>query len=456
VADVKYTYDAAFQGRIVSLFLRDPAFLHDYRDVIDPGYFESEALTVLTRLSLNFFEKTNEIPNRDTLREIVKEYCVEYRVGDRLRGEVETVMEEVYRVDLSNVAAVRQKVVTFGQRQALRLASLEIAELTKKDEGYEEARGIVGRALQVGTCVQDRGVHLGTDLLQLPQIARASTYSFSQKIPTMFPTLDRYTGGGLSRKETWIFGAASGIGKSTILVQLGAAALAHGFKVLHFTIGDLDEVDVELRYASRVTSCTIPEIIKADPKYMERAQMRARYNLNLWVKDYASGKATLAKMESYLSWLAYAKGFVPDMIIWDYPDEMEIGEDLYRDVGDIYAGIQRISRDYNALSVTASQVKVYTSGDEDHVLKMDDLDHSKLKYAKADGVITLNQTRSERGIKKARLWVDKTRRWRSFYLMELACDYDISSMREVREVTAFQDKPLHRDKDGDRKRGRRS
>lgn len=455
MADVtKYTYDRGFQERIVALILRDPSFIHDYEDTINPAFFEVESLTIITRIALECFRKTNEIPNRDTLREALKDYCREYRVGDRVRSEVETSLDTVYGLDLSNLGTVKERVVKFAQRQALRSAVLEIADLVQKDEEYDQAREIISRALHVGTGARELGVHLGTDLLRLPQMASESTYAVTNKIPTFWPTLDKYTNGGLGRKEVWIFAALSGIGKSTCLVQLGVSALTAGAGVLHYTIGDLDEVDVELRYASRLTGCTIPEIIKNDPKFQARAQARAKYNTNLWVKHYSSGQATMGMLRSHISKLVHVKGFQPGVIIFDYPDEMKIGEDLYRDLGQVYGDFQAMCHDYNALGIAASQVDRFAPKTKGEIIRMEHVDHSKLKYAKCDGFVSINQTIEERKAGKARLWVDKTRRWGSHYMIELDVDYTQSRMTEVREVPYEEPEPTI--PPSVRKRGRNS
>lgn len=450
----KYQYDRGFQERIVALVLREPAFVHDYEDVVDPAYFEAESLGIISRLALEFFRKTNEIPNRDTLRETLKDYCQEYRVGERVLGEVETDIDTVYKIDLSNVQAVRDRVIRFGQRQALRSAVLEIADLVQKDDEYDRAREIIGRALHVGTGARELGVHLGTDLLRLPQMAAESTYAVANKVPTYWPTFDKYTSGGMGRKEVWIFAALSGIGKSTCLVQLGVSALTAGHAVLHYTVGDLDEVDVELRYASRMTGCTIPEIITNDPKFQARATARAKYNTNLWVKHYSSGQATMGQVRSHISKLVHVKNFHPGVIIFDYPDEMKIGEDLYRDLGQIYGDFQAICHDYNSLGIAASQVDRFAPKRENEIIRMEHVDHSKLKYAKCDGFVSINQTIAERKAGKARLWVDKTRRWGSHYLIELDVDYAQSRMTEAREVQYEEPEPPLPPQSGRKQRGR--
>lgn len=431
---VRYTYDAAFQERILALLLREPAFLFDYGDVIEPSYFDREALTILARLTLKFFEGSGEVPNRDTMVEALKEYVTSYHVSDRIRGELEATLDRVYKLELSNAASVKERVIRFGQRQALKAATYEIADLLKKDDDYDRARSLIDSALHVGCGARELGFHLGDDLLKLPEMARQSSYAVDQKIATFWPTLDRYTHGGLARKEIWIIAAMSGIGKSTCLVQLGVSGLFAGAGVVHYTIGDLTDIDVGLRYASRLTGCTIPEIIHNDARFQERAAMRAKYQANLWIKHYSSGQATMGHVRSHLSRLVHVKGLVPGMIILDYPDELRIGDDLYRGVGDIYAEFQALCHEYNCLGLAASQVMKFSPGGEDEVLRMEDLDHSKLKFTKADGICTLNQTFAERKAGRARFWVDKTRRWGSSYLIEMEVDYTTSTLRELKEL----------------------
>ena len=444
ISQERYSFNRSFQERVILLLLRDPSFLREYYDVISPSYFEYEYLSIVARTATKLFLDHNEIPIKDSLDQALGEYCESYNVSPALFREIHELLDKVYRAETLNLAAIRDRVIQFGKRQALKQALLELGGLVKKDEDYDKARGILDKALQVGSGTRELGSHLGQDLLRLPDLAKLSSYTKERKIPTLFPTIDRYTHGGPARKEVWIVGARSGVGKSTCLVQLGVSALLSPphHRVVHYTVGDLDEVDVLMRYGSRLTGCPIRDIVTSSKTYLERAAKRGKYCNDLWVKHFSSGQASMSHIRSHLSQLKYHAGFSPDLIIVDYPDELKLEENVYRDIGNIYADIQAVAHDYDSLALVASQLKTeiqeqkYSKeGNNPRVVaRMADLDHSKLKWAKADGVITLNQTRAERAAGKMRLWVDKTRRYGSNYLLDVAVDYSIYSLKELGEV----------------------
>lgn len=429
----QYQYARGFQERQVALILRDPSFLRDYRDVLNPSYFDSDELVILSRLAVSFFEGCGEVPNRDSIKEQLREYCVGYEVSDRLRNELEASLDQVYKVELSNIDSIKAKTIRFGQRQALKDAVYSIGHLVKKDEDFDEARHLVEQALQIGCNTTDLGFHLGEGLLKLPTYAKESTYSSTQKIPTYWSTFDRKTGGGPARKEVWMLMGMSGIGKSINLVQLGVSGLLAGTPVVHFTIGDLTDIDVGLRYGSRLTGCTIPEIIHNSEKFQERAKARARHNNNLWVKFYPSGTAKMSDLRAYLSKLKFVKGVSPGLIIIDYPDEL-IFEDMYRDLGAIYSEIQAVSKEYNAVVWVVSQVDRSAPLGPKEVITISHTDHSKLKYTKIDGAVSFNQTIAESREGIGRIWVDKVRRWPDKYMIHVDVDKSTCSVIETKQA----------------------
>ena len=57
-----------------------------------------------------------------------------------------------------------------------------------------------------------------------------------ETITTGWENMDKITGGGGGRKELGVVIAPTGVGKSMVLVHLGATALKAGMTVVHYTL----------------------------------------------------------------------------------------------------------------------------------------------------------------------------------------------------------------------------
>jgi len=431
----KYGYAADFQLRIAALILRDPAFIKEYDDVVNPSYFDVEELTSLVRVCKNFYDKHKELPSKSSLVQEIKEFCSSYRIPESDSEAIYSSVDRIYNLDLIDPGSVKERVVRFGRRQAMKIAVKELAELTEQDSGYDKAVSLVENALRVGYNTKSLGLNLFPNLLKLPKMATRADRGIVHKIPTLIPTFDRKIIGGPGRGEIWTVLGLSGIGKTQLLVNMGASAVQQDFPVVHITVGDLDEEDVAVRYAGCLTSTDYRDIINESPSYMRKASKMSSYTGKyLRVKYYDPGTVTVAHIKAYISRLVAVDGIKPGMIIFDYPDEFKMDDDsnTYMAMGRVYNELKSLCKQYNCVGWAASQVNRWIPKKKfDVITRMNIADSSK-KVHKADGIVSLNQTFEEHKAGKARLWVDKVRRGECYFLVPLDVDYSKSQIREGR------------------------
>jgi replicative DNA helicase len=429
----QYGYDEEYQCKVVALILRDPSFLHSYSDVADPSYFDYEQLSTIARMGLEFYKKAGTLPTRESMRQEYAEHCQRYRIPDP--EPVLVKIDEVFHANLADGPAIQQRVVDFGRRQALRTATLGIINLLKNPENdLDNAQDLVLRALNVGTGAHDLGGMFHAGLPSLPQRLREGFYNRKNKIATGMPTLDEATFGGPGIGEVWMCLAKSGIGKSTWCVHVGLQAIAQGHPVLHVTIADLHQEDVEMRYAQRATGCTAHDVINNSPTYAKRAAIVAKVNQYLRIKYYAAGKADIGTIRSYLTQVWSMDGVRPKVLILDYPDKLKgaaDGDSTYLGMGRVMDGLNAIANDFGLLVWAPSQVTRYAPSGDDDVITGDNIQDSKRKIDDCDGAISLNQTAVEYRKGRVRLWVDKVRRGRCKFVVNLHDERDKMILREA-------------------------
>jgi len=421
-----YGYAEDFQVAVASLLLRDPTFLRDFTEVVDPTYFDHPSITSLVRVGKQLWEKNGEIPTKSLLLEEIKDYCTTFRIPPEDVQDLYSKVDRIYDEKLLDVASVREKIVKFAQRQAMKQGLVQIAELVESDDGYDRAVEIVEGAMRVGMNANEIGLNFFDRVLELPRLARREERGYVHKIRTGLPIFDQYTLGGVGRGEIWVIMGLSGQGKSQFLVNMGVVAIKQGIPVVHITVGDLDEEDVGIRYAARFTRCSQLEVVKEDPTFVQRATELTKYqDAYLRIKYYDPGAVTVAHIKAYLTKLHTVDGVKPGLLILDYPDEFKKSKSVsdYEAMGEIYNQIKTLIRQYNCGCWVASQVHRWLPRHKNDVLAINNIADSAKKVHKCDGLVSINQTWEEADKKKARLWVDKVRRGKNFFLVPLNVNY---------------------------------
>lgn len=425
-----FGYEEDFQKAIVSASLQDPVLLLQYKDVLQSSYFDYDYLSTIMRTARELSERMDEVPTKVTIVEELKEFCLNFNLSAGDREFILGKVDELYSIPITNVDYIRDKVVDFGQRQALRSAILKIVTMFKQPpkEGvdvHEKARDLLESALNTGFDTRSLGLSLYPNLTKLPELVSQSVAGLRKKVPSGFPLLDLHTHGGPGRGELWVVVGLPGKGKSSLLVNLGANALKAGYPVFHFTIGDLEELDVAIRYAARLTLCKIEDVVRGTDEYRQKATMMARYNPHLHIKYFAPDTATMGHIRSHIARLKMIEEVSPAVVIIDYPEElkMPVKNDLYLSGGKNYSMMKQMASEFDALFYAASQPQRWKPEHEKDVIKGVNMGESWKKFQKVDGMFSWNMGGPDN---RGDIWVDKTRRGKSFY--RIPCDVDLSKM----------------------------
>jgi hypothetical protein len=415
--------------------MRDAAFLRDYGDVIESKYFDYDYLSSLVRITQNLVTKHSQIPSQATLVEEIREFCESYHIK---KDEQENIIEKVrvlYSINLLDTEAVKERVIRFGKRQALKSAVMQIADIIDNDSEFDNVSSIINDALLIGSNTNQLGLKLFGSFSSLHNL---NGKKHGAKIATLFPDLDRALYGGPSRGEVWIVMGLPGHGKSQLLKNFGVAAIFDGVPVVHITIGDLDEFDCGVRYSARLSRCTMWDVSNRTSDYIRKAgKLDALLDRYLRIKYFSSYSVTMSMIRSYLSRLIAVDGIRPGMVIVDYPDEIRpYSDNDYQNMDRIYGELNALASDFNVLVWAASQPKRWRPERETDVMQMDNIADSWRKAAKADGIISLNMTPFEREIGRARLWLDKVRRGKSCITIPIVSQLDRCLLRQCTEDEA--------------------
>jgi len=424
---VRYPYGEDFQFKILAVMVQDPVFLSVHHDAINPHYFERVHLTTVCQLVLNHFVYYRQIPDYASISAAVEDHVVRCHAPDEVADFIRQTAWWIYNNPVSDIDYVKDRVLRFGQRQALKGAVNDIIDKLEKDEDYDDCREIVEKALQVGLA-KSGGMDFGAALPILPDLASHSE-TYSRRIPTMLSALDRCLQRGLGVGEIGVVVAPPGVGKTTTLTNFGYGAICHNFNVLHVTL-EAKEIDIALKYAARHTATSIDLITANDSEFLRRAENSPISANRLMIKYFSPGTATTANIRALLSFL-HGQGFNPDLLIVDYLKKVKYSGDIVGGLGRVVDELITLGDDFHCGVWTAQQAqRNYRFAERTSVSGIAN-DISVLENA--DVVLALSQNEREHRDNRYRIETGKIRRGDDAFVIACWCQYAYSTICEMTE-----------------------
>lgn len=334
-----------------------------------------------------------------------------------------------------NAAYVASRVTEFVRQQSLKVAVHEAAQRYQQsgDDLVADVENILFKALKLRVTGVGGGIFLDDKDTALGFLERPA-----QALPLGIPQFDRVNAGP-TPGTLLLFLAAKGRGKSWFATHCAKQALLQGEKVVHITL-EMPEEQVIQRYFQTMFAIGVRneefietrlvldklgrlsgiDFARAKPKlnFQDRSiQKILRGEMAKWgsrlgrivVKEFPPDQLTIAQLNAYLDGLEQVHGFIPNMLIIDYPDLMQLGDrtNLRESTGQMIKSIRGVLSERKLKGVAPSQTNRASTDaatvKESHVAE----DFSKLQTA--DKAIIYSQTPEEKKLKLARLYLDKNR-----------------------------------------------
>lgn len=405
------TISQRLQDAFVILAITDDQFLKICRHSVKINYFFSPIVQSIVKLCYTYFDHFKEAPKQHFQDELAR-FLAE-KEEDSVIDEYLTYIQKLNEVELPAKGYILSRFNQFIRSSELKQAAIQFAKLVASDE-LDKAQNIMMQALKSGIYTEEIGVVYPNE---------NPTYyvkDHAEKILSSgWPSLDVFLRRGLCRTDLiCILGGAKGK-KSWSMVHLGKLALTNGLKVLHIT-QELSAEDTEQRY-DRAIGCLVrekePQVITF--KYFDEQRNRTinqqilcqsvwnkeevlkcrktieRLGGKLIIKKYPIGTCTVEEIERYLDYLETFEGFIPDVVINDYPEKMKlpIGEHRRDGIHNVYINMKRIAEERQQLWLTVSQVPRYAL--RKSLLDKDDFAEDIRKLEDVDLVIAISHNRTQ-------------------------------------------------------------
>ena len=436
-----YPYGAGFQDKILALMVREPQFLAAHASVIQPEYFDSEYHSALARMMLQYYAQHKQSPTRDVLLMLITEYVSTRALDSTYREYLESTLDLAFsRTDLTDAKDVRERVVEFGNTRHIERLLFTLYTQVQAGAHSNDLWKTIDHTRSECSGAGDLGIFMQDVILDAPRLLRESDmYKRDRKVALFLPTFDEAFYGGLGRGELGVILGYTNFGKSMFLVNLGAAGVFQKLPIVHFTVGEMEELDILARYASRLSGTPLVDMLRgndeSDVVYRHRVnEILVRYGMNINVKKLHPG-TDVATLRSHLSQLRAERMFQPALVLIDNADDLAaatqwVKESSYEHLGAVYTELKDMASDFSVAMWVDSQTN--RSAPTFEIADMDVIADSHKKARKADVVISVNQRVDERKSNTVRLALIKARRYsKTNRVVRCSIDYNRMMLKEA-------------------------
>jgi len=323
-----------------------------------------------------------------------------------------------------------------GQLKEAILRSAEI--ITRQgDSSIEDVEEILADIMRARNQMFERGVKLDDPLEEFIEWLRNDNREFS----TGIAVLDR-RGIVPARKRIFLLIGPKGGGKSWFLVGVAKAALLRRLRVLHISLEN-SENETRMRYYQSLFGVPqqsaemtrAPIILRdgnGDIRAIEHEDVPVQFDLNspvlaeelaarmeqlrgkesnLIIKQFPNRALSVEMLSAYLDSIEMVDGFIPDLMVLDYPKLMKqnarSASDYRISLGHNLERLRALAFERNLALVVVDQLN--RKGNENEVARSTDIGEDISQIQTADIVLTYSATRPERQFGLARVYVEHAR-----------------------------------------------
>ncbi len=424
--------DGELESKIVIGLVTSKEFLSQALSIIDLELFQAEHLKQVAKWCSQYYKKYREAPN-ENIEPIYQRWAGKTKASEDVVDAIHDLLEYLSTVyekqPVQNVPYLLDLTVEyFGIRRISHLKDELEYCIGEGDKNTAEA--IVAAFNTVSTVTT-----LGTNPLN-DEMAWEKAFSESQKPLIDWKNQDAnyFFGNAFTRDALIGILAPEKRGKTWWCLELAVRTLMTRKRVALFEVGDMSEAQIMRRFGVRLSRLPmyrrdmgeigIPKDIKrkenlysvtkkivqcdgvCDVKTSQRAveKFLRAYGIgkddpHFMISTHANSSINVFEIEGVLNRWENHMGFVPDVVIIDYPDilapEPNTSSMTSRDkINETWKAMRRLSQEKHCLVVAPTQADAASY--QQDTINISNFSEDKRKIAHVTGMFALNQTTQER------------------------------------------------------------
>jgi len=333
-------YGWSFQIKVLAAMFTDRSFLQQIADIIQPEYFESDANSWVLDIILDHFREYKTPPSKDVLK--VKITGI---TDDVFKTAILEQLKDIFRyMESDDLTFVKDEILKFCKNQEIKRAIMDSVNLLQMGN-YDEIKSKIDSAMKAGA-----DTDIGHEYKK--EVVARYTNAARDTIRTGWDVIDDLMDGGLGKGELGVVMAPAGIGKSWLLINIGANAIKQGKTVIHYTL-ELNDTYVGQRYDSVITGIAAQNLKNYTDDIEEKLETLAG---ELIIKYYPTKSTGIMGIKAHIE-KTVMLGNNPDLVIVDYGDLLKVNtkKDKHEALEELYEEMRGMAGEYEIPVWTASQ-----------------------------------------------------------------------------------------------------
>ena len=435
--EVKFPFDSDFQKGVVTLALRDTAFMRRCAHLLFPSHFETIGEAGAVQIALRHFKKYGCAIDKPSLGIAVKEALDSKVIGATEKTPTLEAIKEAFLSGIPSAPPLEAKLAEFARQQAVSYAILNSVDKLQKED-FEGIRKTMQKALDVGANedgeaydyyaeIENRTTER-KDAIAGVKPPRGITSGFER-----FDNLLYHHGWG--RKELTVLMAPAKTGKTGFLVNFSANASKAGYNVLYVTLEVSARIIAE-RLDAYVSETAVRDLeaktIDVQNKVAARAVRAGKFKIH----EYPTGSLTPGVLRNLIEKYRN-RGVIFDLVVVDYADLMAPDfrfDNPIENSKEIYIGLRAMASEFDLAMLTATQTN--RDGAKAQTATMTHVAEDFNKIRTADLVISINSTQDERNAGQARLYFAASRNQESGFTVHV--NQDLKRMAFITDISGIE------------------
>ena len=408
--EIKFPFDENFQKGVVTLALRDSAFMRRCAHLLFPSHFETVGEAGAVQIALRHFKKYGCAIDVASLKVAISDAIKEKVIGETEKTQTLEMIREAFKSPLPSAAPLETKLAEFAREQAVGHAILGAVDKLAKGD-FKSINDSMQKALDVGANEDGEAYDYYAEIEQRTEERKDKLAGVKppRGITTGFERFDDILyHHGWGRRELTVFMAPAKGGKSTSLINFAANASRAGYNVLYVTLEVAARIISE-RLDAYITETPVRQLADSVITVRDKVNTRACRAGRLMIHEYPTGTLTPSMLRRLLDRYRN-RGLIFDLVCVDYADLMAPdwrSDELRENLNEIYIGLRALSFEFDCAMLTATQAN--REGAKAQTVKMTHVAESFGKIQVADLVISINATEEEKLRGETRLYFTASR-----------------------------------------------
>lgn len=417
---IQFPFDEAFQNGLVSLALRDTAFMRRCSHLLYPSHFDNIGNAAAVQIALRHFKRYGCAIDGASLKQALMDAIDQKMVSSTDKPEMLEAVKRAFSNPIPASKPLEDRLATFAREQAVSNALLSSVEKLNKQD-FDGIQKTMRKALEVGANEEGDAYDYFKEIENRTQERKDAIAGVKppRGITTgilQFDDLLYHRGWG--RKEMTVLMAGAKQGKSGFCINFAANACKHGYNILYCTL-EVSARIISERLDSYMTQTNVRDLENSTMAVNKQVVDWSKKCGRFIIHEFASGTMTPTMLHNLIDRYRN-RGLIFDLVVVDYADIMAPDhrtDNVIENSKEIYVGLRALAFEFDCAILTATQTN--REGYKAQTAKAEHVAEDFNKIRTADLVISINSTEEEKAQGVARLYFAASRNQESGFTVRV-------------------------------------